>query len=116
LPVNLINKINSFFKIPRTSTEISGEVKIALEKAIHEKDAGRFVEALDILDEIIRDDPDIPVATFIKAVILWEGFKDSYTAKLGIQRVKELVPKKNDKLNRMASELMEEIERSRKAK
>jgi len=95
----------------KSSTQISDEVKSALEKAIHEKDAGRYLEALHILDEIIREDPDNPVAVYIKAVTLWEGFKDSYTTKLGLQRVKQLVPRKKDKLNRMASELMEKIER-----
>jgi hypothetical protein len=48
---------------------------------------------------------------FVKSLILWEGFKDSYTPRLGLQRVKELFPKKKDKLNRMATELIEKIER-----
>ena len=112
--MRLINRIVSLFRrIPRSAPQISDEVKAALEKAIHEKDAGRYTEALHILDEIITDDPDIPVALYIKAVILWKGFKDPYTANLGLQRVKQLVPKKNDRLNQMASELIEEIKRSR---
>jgi len=49
-------------------------------------------------------------------VILWEGFKDSYTAKLGLQRVKELVPKKKDRLNQLAADLIDEIEGSRSVK
>jgi len=110
LTVKLINRIASILKIHRSSPQISDEVKTALEKAIYEKDAGRYTEALHILDEIIREDPDIPMAMIVKSVVLWEGFKDSYTAKLGLQRVKQLVPRKKDKLNRMASELMEEIE------
>jgi len=48
---------------------------------------------------------------FVKSVILWEDFKDPYTAKLSLQRVMKLVPRKKVKLNRMASELMERIER-----
>jgi hypothetical protein len=109
--VEIINRISSLFRIPRSTAGISEEVKAALEKAIHKKDAGRYSEALHIVDEIIREDPDIPLALIVKSVILWEGFKDSYTAKLGLQRVKQLVPRKKDKLNRMASELMEKIER-----
>ena len=109
--VKLINQIANIFRIKRSSTKISDEVITALEKAIYEKDAGRYTEALYILDEILRDDPDIPLVMYVKSLILWEGFKDSYTAKLGLQRVKQLVPRKKDKLNRMASELMEKIER-----
>ena len=109
--MEIINRISSLFRIPRSTAGISEEVKAALEKAIHKKDAGRYSEALHIVDEIIKEDPDIPMALLVKSVILWEGFKDSYTAKLGLQRVKQLVPRKKDKLHRMASELMEKIER-----
>ena len=116
LTLKLINKIVSLFKMPRSTPLISDEVKTALEKAIHEKDAGRYIQALHIVDDILKDDPDIPLATLVKATILWEGFKDPYTAQLGLQRVKELVPQKKDRLNQMASELMEEIEGSRNVK
>jgi hypothetical protein len=113
LTVKLTNKTVNLFKKPRSTALISDEVKTALERAVYEKENGRYREALYIVDGVLKDDPNIPVATFIKAAILWEGFKDSYTAKLGLQRVKMLVPKKNDKFNQMASELMKEIERSR---
>ena len=109
--MNLLNRIISFFGIARSANQISDEVATALKRAIYEKDAGRYTEALHILDEIARDDPDIPAALLIKSVILWEGFKDPHLAKLGLQRVKQLVPRKSNKLNRMASELMEKIER-----
>ena len=109
--VKLIDQIARIFRIQRSSTKISEEVRTALENAIQEKEVGRYSEALHILDEIIREDPDIPAALYIKATIIWEGFKDPYTANLGLQRVKQLVPNKNDRLNQMASELMEEIER-----
>lgn len=113
LTVKLTNIIVKLFKKPKSNELISDEVKTALERAVYEKENRRYSEALFIVDGVLKDDPNIPVATFIKATILWEGFKDSYTAKLGLQRVKELVPKRNDKLNQMASELMKEIERSR---
>jgi len=114
--VALLNRIASLFRIPRSTTRVSDEVKAELEKALHEKDAGRYTEALHILDKIIADDPDIPVALYIKAVIMWEGSKDSYTAKLGLQRVMELAPKKKDRLNQLASELIDEIEGKRSLK
>jgi len=63
--VDLINRIASLFRTPRSNTPISDDIKAALEKAIHEKDAGRYTQALHILDEIITDDPDIPVALYI---------------------------------------------------
>ena len=114
--MDLINRIASLIRIPRSTARISDEVKAALEKATIEKDSGRYTQALHILDEIIADDPDIPLALYIKAVILWEGFKDSYTAMLGLQRVKELVPKKKDRLNQLAADLIDEIEGSRSVK
>jgi hypothetical protein len=113
------DKVKSFMSLrkkPRSTTLLSGEVKTALEKAVFEKDIGRYTEALYIVDDVLKDDPNIPVAAFIKATILWEGFKDSYTAKLGLQRVKQLVPNKNERLNHMASELIAEIEGSRYVK
>lgn len=94
--------------------KLSDEVKSALEMAVSEKNAGRYKEAFQIVDAVLKDDPNIPVAALIKATIIWEGFKDPYLAKLGIKSVKHLVPNKNDRINRMASELMEEIERSKK--
>ena len=111
------NKVKSFIqqiKRPKPTALLSDEVKSALEKAVSEKDTGRYREALHIVDDVLKDDPNIPVAALIKATILWEGYKDSYTAKLGLQRVKQLVPNNNDRINRLASELMEEIERSKK--
>ena len=112
------NKVKSFIqqiKRPKPTTLLSDEIKSALEKAVFEKDTGRFKEALQIVNAVLKDDPNIPVAALIKATILWEGYKDSYTAKLGLKSVKLLVPNRNDRINRMASELMEEIERSRNA-
>ena len=113
------DKVKTFINIlkrPKSTTLLSDEVKTALEKAVYEKDIGRYTEALHIVDEVLKDDPNIPVAAFIKATILWEGFKYSYTAKLGLKRVKQLVPNKNDRLNHMASELLKEIEGSRNVK
>ncbi len=111
-----VKSLINLLKKPTSTTLLSEEVKTALEKAVYEKEDRRYLEALQVVDEVLKDDPNIPEATFIKAAILWEGFKDPYTAKLGLQRVKELVPKKNDRLNHMASELIEEIERSRNVK
>jgi hypothetical protein len=93
--------------------QLSKEYKGALEEAVNEKGHRRYIEALHIVDDILKDDPNIPVAAFIKATILWEGFQDSYTAKLGLQRVKQLVPNKKDRLHLMAAELIAEIERSK---
>ncbi len=87
-----------------------------MEKAVFEKDSGRYKEALHIVNEVLKDDPNIPVAALIKATILWEGYNDSYTAKLGLKSVKQLVPNKNNRLYHMASELMDKIEHSRKVK
>jgi hypothetical protein len=112
----MVKPFASCFRRSRFSAPLSDEVKSVLEKAVHAKDNRRYREALNMVDGVLKVDPDNPVATYIKAAILWEGFGDSYTAKLGIQRVKQLVPSKNAKLNQMASELIETIERSRNAK
>ena len=104
------------FKKPTSPKPISKAVKTALEQAVYEKENRRYLAALQITDEVLREDPNIPVAMFIKATILWEGFQDSYTAKLGLQRVKQLVPNKKNRLNHLASELIEKIERTRNAK
>ena len=110
------DKVKSFIlqiKRPKPAVMLSYEIKSALEMAVSEKNAGRYKEALQIVDSVLKDDPNIPVAALIKATIIWEGFKDPYLAKLGIKSVKHLVPNKNDRINRMASDLMVEIESSR---
>jgi len=116
LVMDKVKFLINIIKKPTSTTPLSEAVKTELEKAVYEKENRQYIEALHRVDEVLKVDPHIPLAAFIKATILWEGFQDSYTAKLGLQSVQQLVPNKKDRLNQMASELMETIERTRKAK
>lgn len=91
-----------------------GQVKAQLEQIVYDRENGRYIEALHRVEIVLIQDPNLPMAALLKALILWEGFADSYTAKLGLQRVMELVPDKNSSIHKMAADLMEKIDHSRR--
>ena len=62
-----------------------------LARARHSKGAGRFEEALGIINEVLDKDPDFPDALYLKATILWEGFKKRQQSTTCLKKVMELV-------------------------
>ena len=81
-----------------------------LERARYSKRQGQFEEALQIIDDIIEQDPDFPDALFIKGQILWEGFERAGEALACFRSVME--QKENtDPLYRWASSYCDQIKR-----
>ncbi len=111
------SKIKIFLKFkekPKPTLNLSEQVKAELEQVVYDRKSGRYNEALHRVETVLIQDPNIPMAALLKALILWEGFGESYTAKLGLQRVMELVPDKNSSIHKMATNLMEKIDQSRR--
>jgi tetratricopeptide (TPR) repeat protein len=85
--------------------QMAGMVSIARNQKMNKN----FDEAVITLDSILSKDPDYPEVLFIKAQIYWEAWGNSDTAKKCLRRVLELVPDKNDHINRWAVSLWEEL-------
>ena len=79
-----------------------------LEKAKSSKRGGRFKEAIGIIDQVLEKDPDFPDALYVKAQILWEGFKKRQEASECLQNVMRFVPQE-DTLHRWASNYLKEM-------
>lgn len=63
------------------------------ERARDIKEARRFDEALNIIDDVLRKDPHFPDAIYLKAQILWHGFRNSADAKAHLRKVMKMTPK-----------------------
>ena len=81
-----------------------------LQQVRHHKMNGRFKEALNLIDDVLSHDPDFPDALFLKAQVLWEGFKDSNGAKQCLNLVIKAVPDKTQPLHRWSLHLLSEID------
>ena len=95
---------------PKATLHLTETVKADLEKAVHELKAGDYADALQRIESILLTDPNIPMAAFLKSLILWEGYGDSTTARLELKWVMRLVPNKKHDLHCMASQLLSEID------
>ena len=49
-----------------------------------------FDEALALVNDVLDQDPDIPEAIYLKAHVLWEGFKNPWGAECCFRKVLEL--------------------------
>ena len=81
-----------------------------LQQVRHHKMNNRFNEALGLIDGVLARDPDFPDALFLKAQILWEGFKDSDGARQCLNLVIKAVPDKTQPLHRWSLHLLAEID------
>jgi hypothetical protein len=77
-------------------------------KARYSKREGRFQEALTIINGVLTKDPDYPDALFLKARVLWEGFKKGGSAKACLRKVMQLVSR-DEALHRWASSYYDEV-------
>ena len=89
---------------PNTRETLAADI----EKAKYSKREGRFQEAVDIIDGVLKTDPNFPDALFLKAQILWKGFGNKVVAKEYLKKVMQLVPKEKT-LHRWASSYYDEM-------
>ena len=90
---------------------VPDQFKADLEQAVHAVENGKYAEALKTVDTVLSQDPTVAVAAYLKAQILWEGFRYSQGAKQCLRQVTKLVSDRDHPLHRMASELLSRIDK-----
>jgi len=96
-----------------TSKKISPREQLSadLARARYSKGRGQFEDALRIINQVLEKDPEFPDALYLKAHILWEGFKNSSEAFECLNKVMELVKDHNEPLYRWALNYSHEIKK-----
>ena len=84
--------------------QLSGD----LERVKHLNRQGRWVEAMDIVEDILERDPDFPDALALKARIFWDGFGNSGEAWKVLRKLMGVVPR-DDPQYRWAREYYKEV-------
>ena len=69
-----------------------------------------YQKALKIINPIIEADPDFPDALYLKAQILWEGFRNHGGAKRHLQKIIDTADIKQDTIYRWAVSLSKDID------
>ncbi|MGD2269270.1 MAG: hypothetical protein PVI06_02640 [Desulfobacterales bacterium] len=69
----------------------------------------KYIEALNLVNKIIDQDPEFAEALLLKSQIVYEGFQNLEAAKKNLRRVMELVPDKNATHHRWALALYNEL-------
>jgi tetratricopeptide (TPR) repeat protein len=94
-----------------TSKKISPREQLSadLARARYSKGKGEFEDALRIIDHILEKDPDYPDALYLKAHILWEGFKNRSEAMECLKKIMGLTKDHEEPLYRWASNYYREV-------
>jgi tetratricopeptide (TPR) repeat protein len=79
-----------------------------LAKARYAKGSGHFDEALSIINQVLEKDPDYPDALYLKAHILWEGFKNSKGALESLRSIVQSV-QEDEPIGRWALDYYDEV-------
>ena len=81
-----------------------------LQQVRYHKMNKNFDKALDLINGVLSQDPNFPDALFLKAQILWEGFKDSTGTKSCLDQVMKAVQDEDEPLHRWDCHLLSEID------
>ena len=101
--------VNLLYGTGRRNIDVRDQLSGTMSQARCHKMSQDYDRALTFVGEVLDKDPDYPEALFLKAQILWEGFKDSNGAKECLSQVINIVPNKDEPLHRWASQLLLEI-------
>ena len=84
--------LGSFLSFQWGRTTISPRQRLAgkLDKSRYLKTQAEFTRALEIVNDVLGEDPDFPDALFLKAKILREGFDNLGAAKGCLRKIMEL--------------------------
>ena len=97
------------FSGPKANWSATEMLRSDMDIARSSKTAHKFDQALAQVEAILKAAPDYPDALFLKAQILWEGFRDGPKAGMQLKKVMIAVPDKNEPLHRWASSLYDDI-------
>ena len=116
LYVYLVEKFGSTFGtfLTWSSKKVSPREAFAadLARARHSKGTGRFEEALATINNVLVKDPDFPEALYLKAMILWEGFRNRPESTSCLKKVMELV-ESHETLHRWALNYYEDMTKTK---
>ena len=101
--------VNLLYGTGRKNIDVRDQLSGTMSQARCHKMSQDYDRALTFVEEVLDKDPDYPEALFLKAQILWEGFKDSNGAKECLSQVINIVPNKGEPIHRWASQLLLEI-------
>ena len=99
---------NAFSGWSSKKTSLRETLSADFAKAKLRKRRGEYKEAFKIINEVLVKDTEFADAIYLKAQILWEGFKDREGALECLRKVMILVPKQ-ETLHRWASNLFIDI-------
>jgi hypothetical protein len=105
--------LGSFLSFRWGRTTISPRQRLAgkLDKSRYLKTQGAFTRALEIVNDVLGEDPDFPDALFLKAQILREGFDNLGAAKGCLKKIMELTGPE-ETIHRWARNYYQEVEQS----
>jgi len=78
-------------------------------QAQRQKSNREYLTALVLVNEILKKAPDLPQALFLKAQILWEGYRKAGEAQKVLEKLLEIIPDKQDTYHRWAQSLLDDI-------
>ena len=79
-----------------------------IHKIKYSKRMGHFEQALQMVNNLLHQDPDNSEAILLKAQILWEGFENGPTAKGCLNRIRELTSEE-DRFHRWATSYLKTV-------
>ena len=103
------------FGVGRRTMTLRDQLTGTMSIARNHKMNKRFEQALLSVEEVIAKDPEYPEALFLKAQILWEGFKDVAEAKACLKKIMSLEINKTDPVFQWTATLHEELARAKSA-
>jgi hypothetical protein len=81
----------------------------ALHQARNQKMKKEYHRALVLVNDILKNAPDLPEALYLKAQILWEGYQKAKDSTVILEQVLEILPDQEDTYHRWARTLMDDI-------
>ena len=81
-----------------------------LHQAQVQKSKKEYHKALVLVSGILKKAPDLPEALYLKAQIIWEGYRKADEAKNILEKVLGILPDKQETYHRWAQSLIDEID------
>ena len=99
------SSVNMLFGFGRRTSTLRERLAGDLNQARFHKMKQNYDSAIAKLEKILALDPDFPEALFVKAQVLWEGYRDYSAARECLIRITKIEPDKKAVLNRWAMSL-----------
>jgi tetratricopeptide (TPR) repeat protein len=101
--------VNLFYGMRRPVWSNLEKFEGQLNQSRNHKSKNEYHKALILVNDILKEVPDLPEALYLKAQILWEGYQKAAPAKNLLERILEVLPNRQETYNRWAQSLIDEI-------